>query len=336
MTSSEPGVLWKKSAKKAALNSGNIVSGALSLAASAALWNPLPLILWGLGSTSWVLFASTSEKRLRKILAEDKEEDEKIAEGQREVQRRAVEALLSAAPFQEWIGRGLLPDYVEQYQRLVEVRDTIGRLARDRPEIEVVTEMGIQRQLNYMLSAFLQFVRARVSFLQILKAVDQQRAEPPPPPPQAFRSGLHGKATPHGQLPRRGEVWSPAPIAIPDSGRLLEMLEEKITNLKELARKEPASAKAREWHIGILQKQKDLLKDCGQRDQAVAAQLEAFPDAFNVVLGRVSAAQFDPNEVSSTMDTIVERVEETERFVRAFAPAMDQVLSGLQTAPASA
>ena len=114
------------------------------------------------------------------------------------------------------------------------------------------------------------------------------------------------------------------------------MLEEKIIHLKELAQQEPASAKAREWHIGILQKQKDLLKDCGQRDQAVAAQLEAFPDAFNVVLGRVSAAQFDPNEVSSTMDTIVERVEETERFVRAFAPAMDQVLSGLQAAPASA
>jgi hypothetical protein len=335
MSSTEPGVLWKKSAKQAAMTSGNIVSGAISLAASAALWNPLPLILWGLGSTSWILFASTSEKRLRKILDEDKEEDEKVAEGQRDAQRRAVEALLDVAPFQDWIRRGLLPDYLDQYQRLVGVRDTIGRLARDRPEIEVVTEMGIKRQLNYMLSAFLQFVRARISFLQILAAVDQQRADPSPPP-QPSRSDLRGKATPHGQLPQRGEVWTPTPPEIPDSGSLLKMLEEKIARLKDLAQKEPASAKAREWHIGILQKQKDLLKDCGQRDQAVAAQLEAFPDAFNVVLGRVSAAQFDPNEVSNTMDTIVERVEETERFVRAFAPAMDQVLSGLQAEPQSA
>jgi hypothetical protein len=54
--------LIKKAATKALLAPGNVTSGAVALAASAALWNPLPLILWGLGSTLFVTFASTADR----------------------------------------------------------------------------------------------------------------------------------------------------------------------------------------------------------------------------------------------------------------------------------
>src|SRR5207245_1757370 len=129
---------------------------------------------------------------------------------------------------------------------------------------------GIQRQLNYMLGAFLQFVKARVSFLQILAAVNQEKSapEPPPPPPVEFRSARRAKSSMPVPPP-------PAPVitaALPDAEAILREVDARIEHLKELAKKEPASAKAREWHVGILQKQKDLIQECGRRDQAVAAQ----------------------------------------------------------------
>jgi len=46
--------LLKKSIAKAIQSPGNLVGGAVCLAASAMLWNPLPLILWGLAATGWV------------------------------------------------------------------------------------------------------------------------------------------------------------------------------------------------------------------------------------------------------------------------------------------
>ena len=59
--------LLKKSIAKAIQSPGNLVTGAVSLAASAVLWNPLPLILWGLGATGWVTLAGTGQRYIRQI-----------------------------------------------------------------------------------------------------------------------------------------------------------------------------------------------------------------------------------------------------------------------------
>lgn len=321
----DPGTLWKRTATKAAASTGNVVSGATALAASAVLWNPLPLILWGLGSAGYVLYATTSEKHLKKVMDEEKAVEDAAAVNEREAQRRSMEMLFDASPFADWIRLGVLPDYASEYGRLLGMRNDILKLAHERQEVELVTELGLRRQLDYMLGAFLQFARARAAYLRILSTVpaaSQDSAPAPPPPPK-----LKGQPRVHNLPPPP----LPPMSALPDLDRILSDLNRKIEGLKLLAEKEPASAKARLWHVGILEKQKDLVKECGQRDQAVCAQLEAFGDAFAVVLGRVSAAQFDAGEVQTTMDAIVTRVEETERFVKAFAPTMDQMLSGLDT-----
>src|SRR6476620_9766147 len=65
--------LIKKAAARAALAPANVISGAVALAASAALWNPLPLILWGLGSAGWVSFASTAERFHKLIAVEERQ-----------------------------------------------------------------------------------------------------------------------------------------------------------------------------------------------------------------------------------------------------------------------
>jgi hypothetical protein len=99
--------------------------------------------------------------------------------------------------------------------------------------------------------------------------------------------------------------------------------------LKDLAERDPAAAQARVWHSEILKRQRDLLVECGERDRSVAAQLQAFPDAFGVVLAQLSASRVDPGEVTTNLGSLVARVEETERFLRALTPHVDRMLESL-------
>src|SRR5215510_13204807 len=101
---------------------GNLVAGAVSLAASAVLWNPLPLILWGLGATGWVSLAATGDRYIKKIEEEERREAERKAEQDREALRQRVEVLLAENPVANWTRSGKLPDYLAVYRRLAEIR----------------------------------------------------------------------------------------------------------------------------------------------------------------------------------------------------------------------
>lgn len=317
----DPKSIWKKSVAKAAQSPGNLISGAVSLAASAALWNPLPLILWSLGSTGWLVFASTNDKFVKGILDEEKRAREIQIEKDREVVRQKVEALLMENPVAGWMRAGFLPDYMAVYRRLVEIRERIAKVVHERREIDDMAEAGILQQLSYMLTAYLQFVRERIIYLQIIANVRPASGSgvpPPPPPPE--RSRKRG----YEVLPAN----RPAP-PLPNVDQRLADVDAKIDQLKELAKREPATAKTRQWHIGILEKQRELLLECQKRDQMVVAQLGAFSDVFEVILGRVSASQFSATEVASYMGSVVEQIVETERFVESLRPAMDELMGGM-------
>ncbi|HSF41593.1 MAG TPA: hypothetical protein VLT87_17475 [Thermoanaerobaculia bacterium] len=317
----DPKSIWKKSVARAVQSPGNLISGAVSLAASAALWNPLPLILWGLGSTGWVMFASTNQKFVKGILDEEQRAREIRIEKDREVLRQRVDAMLMENPVAGWMRAGYLPDYMAVYRRLVDIRERISKVIHERREIDASAEAGILQQLSYMLTAYLQFVRERVIYLQIIAnirpATGSGGAVPPPPPPE--RSRKRG----YEALPSR-----PAP-PLPNVEQRLAEVDAKVNQLKELAQKEPATAKTRQWHIGILDKQRELLLECQKRDQMVVAQLGAFSDVFEVILGRVSASQFSATEVASYMGSVVEQIVETERFVESLRPAMNELMGGM-------
>jgi hypothetical protein len=309
--------LTRKTVRKALKAPANLVSGAVALAASAAVWNPLPLILWGLGSAGWVLFAASNKKLAQQVIDEERVARFTAAEREREALRIKVERMLLEHPVQGWVRAGYLPDYIGVYRRLLEVRDRVARVMQDRGEVEYATQEGVLGQMGYMLTAFLQFVRERVVYLQILANVRPSGGPdtpPPPPPPASRRSVFRPEA-------------AATPIPVVDQ-RLAEV-EQKIVQLTELAKKEPATAKTRQWHIGILEKQRELLHECQKRDQCVVAQLGAFADVFEVILGRVSASQFSATEIASYMGSVVEQIEETERFVESLKPAMDELMGGM-------
>jgi uncharacterized protein YebE (UPF0316 family) len=315
--------LLKKSIAKAVQSPGNVVSGAVCLAASAVLWNPLPLILWGLGATGWVTFASQGDRYIRQIEEEERRKAELKMEQDREMLRQKVEANLSETTLANWTRAGLLPDYMAVYRRLADIRGRVTKVLNDREDLDAATKSGILQQLGYMLTAYLNFVRERLAYLQILTTIrpGADTTATMPAPNSALAAG------PRKDL--RVIPMKPAqPSSLPSVEKRVAEVDDKIQKLQELAKTEPATARTREFHIGILRKQRDLLLECQKRDQLVVAQLGAFSDVFEVILARVSASQISANEVASYMGTVVEQVLETERFVESLRPAMDELMVG--------
>jgi hypothetical protein len=330
--------LLKKSIAKALQSPGNVVAGAVSLAASAVLWNPLPLILWGLGATGWVTLGATGDRYIRQIEEEQSRDAERKAEADRELLRQKVEASLAEPPINNWTRAGLVPDYMIVYRRLGDIRGRVSKVLADRTDLDDVSKNNILQQLGYMLTAYLNFVRERVSYLQILFTIrpgaDALSSQPavaaapaPNPVPPDKRRGIQVQTQ-----PARPFAAPPAPSPLPSVERRIAEVDDKIKQLQELATSEPATARTRQFHIGILQKQRDLLLECQKRDQCVVAQLGAFSDVFEVILARVSASQLSANEVASYMGNVVEQVMETERFVESLRPAMDQLIGGVAPA----
>jgi hypothetical protein len=321
--------LWKKAAAKAALAPGNVISGAVAVAASAALWNPLPLILWGLGATGWVSLASTAQRYHKLVLAEERQAAQADVLAQRAALLQRVQTLFADPTVMSWVRRGLMPDYLQVFRRLSDIRDRVARVMSDRSELDASTQQGILQQLDYMLGAYLQFVRERIGYLQILgsvrpaspESVSGTGAVPQPPPlPVTPTPNRYQRSANAANAAKAAEP----PAAPPNVEQRLHEIDDKIKRLQELAQKEPATARTREWHIGILQKQRELLLDCQKRDQCVVAQLGAFADVFEVILGRVSASQFSATEIASYMGNVVDQIEETERFVASLRPSVDQ------------
>src|SRR5262249_58128309 len=117
------------------------------------------------------------------------------SETAREVLKAQVGAVLAEPPFALWIRAGLLPDYLVTFARLMEVRERVTHLLADRKE-DYLAGLGIQKQLTYLLTAYLQFVRARISYLQVLAG------EVVEPGGQAARgAGRGGAGAPAGPAP---------------------------------------------------------------------------------------------------------------------------------------
>ncbi len=313
---------WKRKVGRALKRPANLITGSVAVAASAVLWNPLPLILWGLGAGAYALFGS-GEGLERAAREQERQEAIARAVAERKALREALDTSLSMPPIIDWIRSREMADYREIYRRLEGSREKVSRVLAGRKD-EALGGLEILDQLDYLLGAYLSFVRERIVYLGILSHFRADEASSPPPVPTRMKSG--------GRNPGLSVVPSRPATMLPTIEGRLEEIAEKIALLRQKAQDEPATARTREWHIGILEKQRELLVECRKRDQYVEAQLAAFPDVFDVIVGRVGASQFSATEMASYMGAVVEQVEESERFVASLKPAMDELVGGLDPA----
>ncbi len=163
----DPKTVFKKVAARPAISPGNVAAGAGAVVASAATLNPLPLALWGLGSAAWVLLAATSPRYTRRVLENERRAAERKADQERQAMVVKIEAALTSWPFNAWRRAGLVPDYLRIYLRLLGVRDHVAEVLAECHD-SFLASLGIQKQLTYLLTAYLQFVQEHLTVLKVL------------------------------------------------------------------------------------------------------------------------------------------------------------------------
>jgi len=320
-------MLIRRSVTKALYAPLNLLAGAAGLGATWYLHDPTWALAWGAGAAGWVALATVKQRYRPRIEEEVRRKREAKEEKERAALRQKIQWLLDETPFDLWVHSGYLPDYMAVFNRLTEIRNRVSRVLAERRDLDAFTKEDILQQLGTMLNAYLGFVRERVSYLHILASVRPQEQAPPP------SNAIPGWRKDWRRLQARiAPVFVPP---LPNLDRRLADVDDKIRQIRDLSAREPATARTRQFHIGILEKQRELLLDCHKRDQCVVAQLGAFSDAFEVIHGRLSASQFNAIEVSAYMSHLVEQIVETKRFVETLRPSVDSLMGGLDPAMAA-
>ncbi|HEX7839513.1 MAG TPA: hypothetical protein VF469_18680, partial [Kofleriaceae bacterium] len=155
---------WTLHVRHALTSPGNLIAGAGAVLASAVTWNPLPLILYGLGEPVW-LYAATTSGRYAREIADDRRS------AARDASRRALASseqqlagLYAATPCGLWVRRGHLPDYATGYVRLVAIRDQAEHIVEHRHDAANVLEHDIVARMDDMLRGYLVMACERLMF----------------------------------------------------------------------------------------------------------------------------------------------------------------------------
>jgi hypothetical protein len=320
-------ILIRRSVTKALYTPLNLLAGAAAAGATWYLHDPTWALAWGTGAVGWVALATVQQRYRPRIEEEVRRKREAKEEKERAALRQKIQWLLDETPFDLWVRAGALPDYMAVFNRLTEIRNRVSKVLAERHDLDAFTKEDILQQLGTMLNAYLGFVRERISYLHILASLRPQELAPPP------SNALPGWRKDWRRLSARiAPVFVPP---LPSLDKRLAEVDDKMRLIRDLSAREPATARTRQFHIGILEKQRELLLDCHKRDQCVVAQLGAFSDAFEVIHGRLSASQFNAVEVSAYMSHLVEQIVETERFVETLRPSVDGLMGGLDPAMAA-
>lgn len=305
--------LLKKSAVYAVASPGNLISGASSAILSIATLNPLPSIVWGVGSVAWLLHAISSGRYTGRILEEERSRMAEQAERQREALSNAVRTILGQPPFVFWIQSGQLPEYMRQYQMLFDLRESISGMVEKRDDFTKDMERDVVAQVNTMLEVYLRLVQSRTVYLHLLN--------------ETFPIPVQVSATPSmgvvGRLKRlfvqpvetdTVVAWR-YPEDIQSKMRMLSFnerinkLQAQIDQLKAEIQHQPAAAKQRSSHVTLLEEHMKLLRKWEESDQRIVAQLEMIPDFFKIIQSRLGATEFTAGEFSNYMGEVVGQVD---------------------------
>ena len=269
--------------RRALSEPGNLVAGSGALALAAITWNPLPLILYGLGEPVWLYRAVRDGRYDRALL----EEDHRRAAGAME---RQLEALLRETPCGAWIRGGHLPSYPAAYARLVELRGRIAQIVAARDGFARPLEDDIVTRLDDMLRAYLALARERLLFHCALAKVYPQLDPAAPAVP-----------------------WCEDTRFVPLE-RALHDVRARAERLRAELRQQPEHDEVYGPVIETLERRCEELEARGRHDREMAAQLAVFPDQFELIASKLAATPACAGEIAEEMRLLVEQTDDTVRF----------------------
>ena len=306
---------WTQHFRRALTSPGNLIAGAGAVLASAVTWNPLPLILYGLGEPVWLYTATTSARYTRQL--RDERKQAAATESRRALAWREhqLAVLLHTTPCGGWIRRGQLPDYAAGYARLVLVRDQAAQIVERRHDAANALEQDIVARLDDMLRAYLMMAKERLLFHCALARVYPQLPEPPPaePPPALIDRIKRALIAPVAAEPAPPAAWR-------DDTRFVSLddardeLRAKLAGFARQTADNPSHDEVYRPMIEALDRRAGELELRGKNDLAMAAQLAVFPDQFEVILHKLATTQADVSEVVGDMKLLLEQTDDTVRF----------------------
>jgi len=277
---------WMRHLRRALAAPGNLVAASGAIALAAVTWNPLPLILYGLGEPVWLYQAARGGRYERELT----EEDRRRVTGGLE---RQLAALMRGTPCGAWIRGGHLPNYPVAYARLVELREQIERIVAARDGIARPLEDDIVARLDDMLRAYLALARERLLFHCALAKVY----------PQLQAAALEEPALPWCQDTRFVSLEH----ALRDVGDRAERLRGEL-------RQRPEHDEVYGPVIETLERRCEELEARGRSDREMAAQLAVFPDQFELIASKLASAPASAGEIAEEMKLLVEQTDDTVRF----------------------
>lgn len=306
---------WTLHLRRALASPGNLIAGAGAVLASAVTWNPLPLILYGLGEPVW-LYAATTSARYARAIADDRRS------AARDASRRALASseqqlagLHAATPCGEWVRRGRLPDYATGYTRLVAVRDQAEHIVEHRHDAANVLEHDIVARMDDMLRGYLLMARERLLFHCALAKVYPPLAEPAAAAAPAsllgrIRRALIATADPGPAAPpaARGDIPF---VALADAEREIR---DRLAGFARDIDRNPAHDEVYRPIIDSLERRLGELAVRGQHDLAMAAQLEVLPDQLDIILDKLATTPADVGEVIADVKLLLEQTDDAVRF----------------------
>jgi len=264
---------------------------------SALTWNPLPLILYGIGEPVWLYRKLTRRPEVKRATT-------------RRVLEHELAALLQLSPCGLWTRRKLLPDYATIYARLVDTRDQAARIVGSRDDAAKPLEEDIVAKMDQMLRAYLMMARERLLLHCALARVFPQL---PPAPPE--RIGVVDRIK---RVLVREHVVATVPWT--DEVRFVTVelaskeVRAKIDGFdREIAGK-PELADVYQPIIETLGRRLDELARRETHDAHISAQLQVFPDQFDVIVSKLATPQADVREVVGDMKLLLEQTDDTVSF----------------------
>ncbi len=306
---------WTRQLRRALASPGNLIAAAGAVLASAVTWNPLPLILYGLGEPVWLYTATTSQRYARQLRDERKGAAALDSQRARQWREQQLAVLVTATPCGLWTRRGELPHYRAAYAKLVAMRDQTAQLVDRRRDAAQALELDIVARMDDMLRAYLMMARERLLFhCSLAKLYPQLPDAPDAAPPRPWLDKVkRALIAPAVAPPAPPQPWSEDTrfVSLDDA---LGEIRGKLADFADRIRRAPDHEDVYRPIIDVLERRLGELELRGKNDRTMAAQLAVFPDQFEIILNKLATTQADAGEVIGDMKLLLEQTDDTVRF----------------------